>query len=80
MFKNWQTVAVTGLALVGGYFLLQRYGGVSGLVNVVVKGDPIAIQRFNVGAKAQAEASKAAALGGPKALADDNASRAMVKS
>jgi len=78
---KWKTIAVAGLAIAGGWYLLQRFGGVMGIANMVGKGlDPVALQRFMVGAKAQQEAAKAAAVGGPKALADKKASDGMVKS
>ena len=78
---NWKSILLTGLALVGGWYLIKRVGGISGAIDTVITGgDPVAIQRFVTGAKAQADAAKAAALGGAKALADDQASKGMVKS
>jgi hypothetical protein len=83
---NWKTIAVTGLALLGAYYLVQRYRGPGGVFGSAGAGggtkrvDPVALDRFTMGAKAQAEAAKAAALGGAKPLADANASEAVKKS
>lgn len=82
MFKGWKTVAVTGLALVGAYVLVQRYRSPGGLLGDKVKApvESVAVQRFVLGAKAQAEAAKIAAAGSQKAAADAAASAAVVKS
>ena len=75
--NNWKTSALTILAFLGAWSLYQRYGRGQ---SAKPSGDPVARERFVVGAKAQAEAAKAVELGGVKPLADANASAAVVKS
>jgi len=74
--NNFKSAAVTILAFLGGWYVWQRFNK----NKIEVGSNSIAIQRMAVGAKAQEDAAKAAALGGTKALADQKASEGVKKS